>query len=398
MARGRGAGLAALILTVFTGLVGFGIFIPIFPFLALDLGASAHQTTLAMGAYSLGQLIAAPAWGRLSDRIGRKPVLIIGLAGGAMSYVLLTFADSWATLGAARLFGGLMAGNIGAAFAAAADLADERTRARNMGLLGATFAGAFIIGPGVGALIIGDHPSTEGYHRICFVAAGFTAAAGLYAAAFFRESHPPAARKTAGAPRARRWALLRARPILTRLLIVALVMITAQALVESTFGLWADAALGWGPREVGVAFTGLGALTALLQGGGAGRLARIFGERRLLLAGLATFALGLALLAGARDAIQAGLGLFVLACGGGIATPALTSLVSAQAGEDERGVVMGLNQSAGALGRVIGPATSGAIFDALGAGAPFAVGAALLVGAWALAWMGARARQSNKDA
>ena len=182
MARGQGAGLSALILTVFTGLVGFGIFIPIFPCLALDLGASAHQTTLAMGAYSLGQLIAAPAWGRLSDRIGRKPVLIIGLAGGAMSYVLLTFADSWATLGAARLFGGLMAGNIGAAFAAAADLADERTRARNMGLLGATFAGAFIIGPGVGALIIGDHPSTEGYHRICFVAAGFTAAAGLYAA------------------------------------------------------------------------------------------------------------------------------------------------------------------------------------------------------------------------
>ncbi len=148
---------------VLIGMTGFGVFLPIFPFLALDLGATPTATTIAMGAYSLGQLISSPLWGRLSDRVGRKPILIAGLIGGVASYVWIAHANTVYDLGAARLFGGLMAGNVGAAFAAAADLADDKTRARNMGLLGAAVGLGFIAGPAFGAFLIGGEPTRESF-------------------------------------------------------------------------------------------------------------------------------------------------------------------------------------------------------------------------------------------
>jgi MFS family permease len=372
-------------------MIGFGLFIPIFPFLALHLGASATQTTLAMGAYSFGQLIAAPFWGRLSDRIGRKPVLIVGLLGAAASYVLLANAPSVLALGLARCFGGLMAGNIGAAFAAATDLADDRTRARNMGLLGAAFALGFIIGPAIGAALVGAKAELAGYHRVCFAAAGFAAAAAVGAYFAFRETLPAAARRPAEAPRVGHVALLARRPVLTQLILVTLIMIFAQALMESTFGLWADRELRWGPRQVGVAFAAVGVVAALTQGAGAGPLARRLGEARMLALGLGLFAIGFAALALAHDAAATLGSLAALGVGGGMATPSLNSLVGAQATFDDRGVVMGVNQSASALGRVLGPAVSGFIFDGLGHPAPFAIGAAILLGALALALFATRA-------
>ncbi|MGE0045112.1 MAG: MFS transporter, partial [Hyphomonadaceae bacterium] len=290
VAAKRGASLLALVLVVLTGLVGFGLFIPIFPFLALHLGATATETTIAMGAYSLGQLIASPGWGRLSDIVGRKPVLIIGLAGGAVSYIMLAYATSVEAMGLARLFGGLMAGNVGAAFAAATDLADDSTRARNMGFLGAAFAVAFIVGPALGALLVGPDATLQGYQRVCFAAAGFATLAVAFAAFFFTETLPREARRSATAPRVRRMALLQSRPLLARLVAITLVMISAQALMESTFALWADRELSWGAHETGWAFAALGVLTILLQRGGAGRIARTLGEARMLALGLIVFA------------------------------------------------------------------------------------------------------------
>lgn len=377
--------LLALFLVVLTGMIGFGIFVPIFPFLSLHLGGTATETTIAMGAYSFGQLVAAPAWGRLSDAVGRKPVLIAGLIGAGASYVMIAYAANVEALGFARLFGGLMAGNVGAAFAAATDLADDRTRTRNMGLLGAAFALGFIFGPGLGALIVGDRPDTEGFRRVCLMAAAFALLAALAAAAFFRETLAAGARRPAAAPRDGRAALLIKRPALAQLVAVTLMMIAAQALMETTFGLWSDAQLSWGPRETGVAFAVLGLMTVGLQGGGAGWLAKRLGERRMLLGGLTLFALGFAALGAAQTTWQAYAALALLAVGGGAATPALSSMVGAQAGEQERGLVMGLNQSASALGRVIGPAFAGLLFDQFGHSSPFWVGAGVLACAVALA-------------
>lgn len=389
MAGSPRSSLIALMGVVLVGMTGFGIFLPVFPFLALHVGATEAQATWAMGAYSLGQLVAAPLWGRISDRIGRKPVLVIGLVGAALSYVWLAQAASVLDVGAARLFAGLMAGNAGAAFAAAADLADEKTRARNMGLLGAAVGFAFVAGPFFGAMLAGDAPDGAGFDRICYFAAGFAGAAALGALLLFSETLPKDARKL-DAPRVRRWSLLNARPLLARFCIVMLLMITAQALMEVTFGLWAHAQLIWGPREVGWSLGGLGLLGALLQGGLAGRAAKALGERLVLFIGLALFAAGFGGLGAAQETPAAIAALFAIALGAGFATPALQSLIAAQAESDDRGAVMGLSQSAAALGRVAGPAAAGFVFASFGAAAPFVLGAIILLFALMVA-MGERA-------
>mgnify|MGYP002622316167 CR=1 FL=1 len=370
--------MAALVGVVLIGMTGFGVFLPIFPFLALEVGATPTLTTIAMGAYSFGQLIASPFWGRLSDKIGRKPVLIAGLIGGVISYLWLARAGSVYELGAARLFGGLMAGNVAAAFAAAADLGDDKTRARNMGLLGAAVGFGFIAGPALGALLIGDAPDRAGFARVCLASAALAALAALAAWAFFRESLPREERIAQSASRAPQFALLRAKPLLARFVLVMLLMIAAQALMETTFGLWAEARLQWGPREVGWTLAGLGVGAVLLQGGGAGAAARLLGERLMLLIGLALFAAGFGGLAAAGEPSTMAAALAALVIGIGLATPALNALIAGEAGDGERGAVMGLSQSASALGRVIGPLGAGALFDAFSPAAPF-IAAALVI-------------------
>ncbi|WP_395647085.1 MFS transporter [Terricaulis sp.] len=372
--------LVALIAVVLVGMTGFGVFMPIFPFLALHTGAGPTAVTIAMGAYSLGQLISSPLWGRLSDRIGRKPVLIIGLLGTAVSYIALAHVETIEAMFAARLASGLMAGNVGAAFAAAADLADDRTRARNMGLLGAAFAFGFIAGPALGALLVGaGEPTTEDFANVCYMAGSLGFAAAVGALLLFRETLPPESRRPAHVPRVRRLALLASRPMLARFILVTLLMITAQALIESSFALWADVSFNWGPHEVGWTLAGLGVGAALLQGGGAGRAARTLGEPRTLMLGLGAFAIGMGAAAVAHEAIGAVAALVALVLGAGLSTPALQSLIAAQAEPDERGAVMGLNQSASSLGRVLGPLGAGAVFEHVGKNAPFAAAALLLV-------------------
>ncbi len=370
------ASLAALVGVVLIGMTGFGVFLPIFPFLSLELGASASATTIAMGAYSLGQLIASPFWGRLSDRVGRKPILIAGLLGGVVSYLWIARASSVEELGAARLFGGLMAGNVGAAFAAAADLADPKTRARNMGLLGAAVGFGFIAGPALGAALIGDAPSRADFANVCMASAALAGLAALAALVLFRETRE--ATPVEQAATRQRLSMLASRPALTRLAAVMLLMIAAQAMMETTFGLWADARLAWGPREVGWTLAGLGAGAVLLQGGGAGAASRVLGEPITLTIGLVLMAAGFGGLAVANEAAAMIAALLALVAGIGLASPALNSLIAEQAGEEERGAVMGLSQSAGALGRVVGPLAAGPLFEHQGSSAPF-VGGVLLV-------------------
>lgn len=380
MKAGAGS-LAALVGVVLIGMTGFGVFLPIFPFLALDVGATPTATTIAMGAYSLGQLISSPFWGRLSDRVGRKPILIAGLLGGVISYLWLSRAASVEELGAARLFGGLMAGNVGAAFAAATDLADDKTRARNMGLLGAAVGFGFIAGPALGAFLIGDTPDRVGFARVCLASATLAGIAALAALVFFRETLAKGARVTNEADRPRRIAMLTSRPALARFVAVMFLTIAAQALMETTFGLWADAELSWGPREVGWTLAALGVGAVLLQGGVAGRAARVLGERTTLLIGLALFAAGFGGLAVSHHVTTMAASLTALVIGIGLATPALNSLIAMQAAENERGAVMGLSQSASAFGRVAGPLSAGLLFDVFGSGAPFLTAALLILAA-----------------
>jgi DHA1 family tetracycline resistance protein-like MFS transporter len=378
--KDRSASLLALVAVVFVGMTGFGVFLPIFPFLALELNATPTTATLAMGAYSLGQLITSPLWGRLSDRVGRKPVLVMGLVGGVLSYAWIAHASSVWELGAARLFGGLMAGNVGAAFAAAADLADDRTRARNMGFLGAAVGLGFIAGPALGGFLVGAEPDRAGFAFACYVSAAMAGLAAGAAWLLFRESLSAQGR-TDSVERISRWALLLERPTLARFSAIMFLSIGAQALMETTFGLWADARLSWGPREVAWILALMGAGAVLLQGGGAGAAARLWGERLTLLIGLSLFAAGFCGLAAAREPLTLAVALAVLVCGLGLAMPALNSLIAAQGGGRDQGAVMGLSQSAAALGRVVGPLGAGALFDGFGPDAPFVVAALVIIAA-----------------
>lgn len=368
--------LIALVAVMLVTMTGFGAFLPIFPFLAMETGAPASHITWAFGAYSFGQFVAAPLWGRLSDRIGRKPVLTISMIVSALAYVAMAHANTMWEIGGARLFSGLLAGGSTAAFAAAADLADDKTRARNMGLLGAAVGFGFIAGPAIGALLVSASPTHEDYARICYVSAGLTLAAAVMTLLLFSETRVRDPNATQA--RAKSFSLLASKPALALFVVTTLVFMAAQSLMEATFGLWANAAFDWGAREVGWTLAGMGVGAALLQGGAAGAAARRWGERSTLRGGLAVFCWGMLFLAAARIPGAAYVALAMITLGIALAQPALQSLVASVVDEHERGAAMGLNQSAGALGRVIGPLLSGPLFDALGHSAPYALAAALL--------------------
>lgn len=386
----RGA-LFALFLVVFVSMTGFGLVVPIAPFFGLHLGASATEITFAIGAYSLAQLIAAPLWGRLSDRIGRRPVLIVSLLLTAGMYVALAHAGSILDVGLARFGAGLAAGNIGAGFAAAADISTNETRARAMGIVGAGFALGFIVGPAIGGFVAGADPGQMEFARVCYVACTLALVAAAVTYFLLAESRPAnMPPRAAGQMRA-----LLSRPVLFFLCLGSVLGVTGQAMVETTFGLWADVQLGWTPPVVGVTFGLLGLSAAVLQGAGAGPLARMFGAPRLLIGGYVLYLVGFCVLAAAGVAWLAIAGMALLGVGAGLIGPAIQTLVSLEASDDERGAVQGVYQSALALGRVFGPLLAGPLFDHLGASAPFAAGAVLSAGALALASvaMSTRARR-----
>jgi MFS transporter, DHA1 family, tetracycline resistance protein len=392
----RQPSLYALLPIVFVSMAGFGLLVPILPFLALKFGATGTETTWLLGVYSLGQFFAAPLWGRLSDRIGRRPVLLVSLVGIGVSYLFLAWSSNIYEMGAARLFGGLMAGNIGAAFAYASDVSGPKDRAKSMGLIGASFGLGFIVGPALGGWLAGAEPEIVDFHRVCYAAAGAVALALVIALFSLKESltaelRAQQAHSAQGLVPEGTLKLL-ARPVLATLVIVMLLITTAQALMESSFGLWADAVLQWGPHQLGFVFMGVGVISALLQGGASGRLAGRFGERRVVAAGIGILGLGFVGLGFATTPGFSIAAMVLLAIGVGLIGPALTSLVSQEAADHERGRVMGLQQSAGSLSRVLGPLMAGPLFDAFGPSSPFLFGSVLVAGGGVFLWWSRRKR------
>jgi DHA1 family tetracycline resistance protein-like MFS transporter len=379
--------MAILFLIVFIDLVGFGVVIPLLPFYGLHFGAGAAEVTWMMACYSLAQLFASPLLGRLSDRFGRRPVLLLSLCASIASYLWLGFADALWMLFAARLLAGLGAGNIAAAQAYISDVTTPATRAKGMGLIGAAFGLGFTVGPALGGLVAGANPGAAALARPAFLAAGLSAVAFLIALARLKESLPAEARRAAAAQPGR-WQVARdvmTRPLLRRLLVLIFVTITAFAAMETTFALWAHSAYGWGPRAVGYNFLYIGLLLVAVQGGLIGRLAKRFGETRLVQAGAAMIALGLVFLPFATALWRLLAADALLALGMGLLQPSMTSLISQQADIDERGGVLGVSQSASSLARIIGPAAAGPLFEAWGRDAPYYAGAVIMALVLALA-------------
>jgi MFS transporter, DHA1 family, tetracycline resistance protein len=376
------AAMLIMLLVVFTDLVGFGVVIPLLPFYGQHFGASPLTVTMLLATFSGLQLIAAPLWGRLSDRVGRRPIVLISTATSVIAYAWLASADALWMLFAARALQGISAGNISVAQAYIADVTKPENRAKGMGMMGAALGLGFIVGPAIGGQLAGGDPTALTVALPAYAAAGFSALALVLAAILLKESLPAARRAEAARNRPGRIAQIRdafARPNLRLLMILFFTTTFAFAGMETTFALWAYARFDWGPRQVGELFAMVGIVLVLIQGGLIGRLTQRFGEARMLLTGTITIGLGLALLAAAMMPLVGIAACCLLALGMGMAQPSTSSLISREASATEQGSVLGVNQSVGSLARLLGPAVAGTAFTYGGPSAPYIVGAALMV-------------------
>jgi DHA1 family tetracycline resistance protein-like MFS transporter len=376
LAGSRRSPLFALFVTVFIDLLGFGLFIPTLPYIASRSGIDANDAQIGMlqASFSLSQFVFAPFWGWLSDRIGRRPVLLWSIFGGGLSYLLFGLAGSLPMLFVARALGGGFAANISTAQAFVADVTPPEGRAKGMGVIGAAFGLGFTLGPPIGGFLAGGGH----YEWPAFVAAGLCGFNLILAWAVLPESRPADLRPP---PRRSRFAALAEAmrtPLLADLTILFFVVTFAFANMEQALVLATKELFNWTPADNGKLLGLVGILIVIMQGGLIGRLSRRFGERSLLITG--TIAMSSALLMLALSALPWGywVAMFPLALGSGLANPSLSSLISRAAPAAERGGTLGVSQSAGSLARILGPAWAGWSFQHLSKGAPFATGAAVM--------------------
>ncbi|MGE5142928.1 MAG: MFS transporter, partial [Acidobacteriota bacterium] len=368
--------LAIIWLTVFIDLVGFGIVIPILPYYAEQFGAHGLKYGTLVGAFSLMQFFATAVLGRLSDRVGRRPILLTTMVLNAAGYLLFAFAPSYLLLLLARLVSGFAGGNISAAQAYIADITNPQERSKGMGLIGMAFGLGMIFGPA-----IGGYGQSLGRAAPGIIAAGLSIA-NLVSAYFIlpeslRDEHRVA---RSFWPFGHMIEAL-AHPELRPLMLVWAIAPFAFAGYTVALPLWAAATLGWQPRDLGRFFVVVGIVAALVQGGLFRVLTRLVGDRVLLIAGMFGMAVAIGVVPFLAHNGTLYLWTVVLAFSNSIMSPAATGLVSTFAAANEQGSVLGVAQSLGALGRGGGPEVVGWVYDGASPMAAFLVaGAAMLVG------------------
>jgi MFS transporter, DHA1 family, tetracycline resistance protein len=348
--------LAVLFLTVFVDLLGFGIHIPVLPTYAQDMGASGTMVGLLSSIYSVTQMLFAPLWGRLSDRVGRRPVIVATALGSSAAYVVFGLAESLPMLFVARGLAGICAANIATAQAYVADVTSKEDRARGMGMIGAALGLGFTVGPALGGLAA----HFGGVHMPFFVAAALALANAVWA--FFALPEPPN-----HAPRVQRGFATIVEglkmPAVGFYVLMMLLVTTAFANIENAFVLFNHARLGFGERDNGLVFTFIGVILVVMQMGAVRPLSRRYGPERLVAAGTLIAALGSLAILPAYVWWQLLPGTAIVAIGTALYSPSLSASISLAAPSDRQGEMLGLYQSAGALGRVIGPALAGLAFD-----------------------------------
>jgi len=391
--------MPVMLATILLSGLGFGLVLPSFLFFAENLGASSTVATTIIGMFAIGQFVATPLWGRLSDQIGRKPVLVLSLAGQAVSYLLLALADNLWVLAFARLLNGLTAGNLSVAMAYITDVTPVENRAQGMGYAGGAISLGFIVGPALGGVLGGSDAETATLFLPGLVAMGVCAVTAVAGICLLKESRTPEQRAAALAERLQESnlaATLRVfrMPIVARMVLVGFLAYIATAQFETIFPLWAGARFEWGPREVGLVFTYLGVVVGFTQAFLVGRLAPRLGESRLVSVGLVCYAIGLLIMTQAPVWQVMIAGITGTAAGGAMFTTAMNSLVSQQASEADRGLVLGVFQSGGWMGRSLGPPVSGLLFATVGVNAPLFLATLIMLPCLAVvAGIAARLRQ-----
>ena len=376
--------LVIIFVTVFIDLLGFGIIIPLLPFYAESFGANALTIGLLGTSYSLMQFLFSPLWGRWSDRIGRRPIILVGLIGSCLSYLTLALATSLTLVFVARIVGGIAGANIPAAQAYIADVTTPANRAKGMGMIGAAFGLGFIFGPAIGGVLSRVSPETPMWCASALCLANFVAAWFLLPESRKADSTT----RSLGRIEAFRHAM--GRPTLLLLMALYFIVTLAFSGFETTFALFSKAKFGFTSSTIGFVFAFIGLVLATVQGLLVGRTVRLVGERRLIPLAILSIAIGVGLIPFVWN-IPTLLGaLAVLAVGMGFNNPSLTSMVSKLADPDDQGGILGLASSVASLGRVVGPAWGGYLYDAHGMTTPYVSAAGLLMIAFLMAFIGLR--------
>jgi multidrug resistance protein len=372
--------LVILFVTIFIDLIGFGIFVPVVPIYARELDASEALVGDTGALFSLMMFIFTPFWGALSDRYGRRPVILIAIALSAVSYFLFAHADTLALLIISRMLTGVGSGNITAAQAYITDITPADQRARSLGLIGAAFGLGFIFGPPLGSLIF-DRLGVEwvGYTAalLCLlnlVAVWLFLPESLKEKVGHRKLHIKPVR---GAIRAL------AEPRFRDLYIISFIYVTAFSMMQMTIAMFWYDDYGLDKTRIGYMFATVGLGSAIVQGAMVGWLQRTFGERNLMVYGALMVAVGLGMIAFIpRDLFLplSILSIALLSLGNGCLSPTLLAQLSRSAKQEEQGEVLGVNQSFGSLARIAGPAMGGRLYELMH-GLPYiTAGVIMLVG------------------
>jgi len=363
--------LAIIFLTIFVNLVGFGIIIPLLPFYAETFGASPLIIGLLFAIFSICQLVAAPALGDLSDRYGRRPVLVFSLVGTVISFVMMALAHSLTMLFLARIVDGLSGGNISTARAYVADVTEPKDRARAYGLIGAAFGLGFIFGPALSGIL-----SRISYTAPIWAAAALTMVAVVMAWLWLPETVHRAQAGT-GNPLRFLIPLLR-RERVGRMLAIDFIYWFAFSIFQTTFALFAAQRFGFDAPKTGYFLAGFGVLGAIIQGGMIRPIVHRLGDKPTFMLGLVFGAVGLVLSALAPTPLLFSIALLPLAFGIGFGHPTVSSLVSKVAKRDEQGRVQGAASAVESLGRTVGPVWGNASLQMISVGTPYISAACFL--------------------
>lgn len=386
--------LAAMLAVVFVNLIGFGIIVPLMPFFASSLNAEPWQVTLMFSAYSLGQFFAEPYFGRLSDRIGRKPVLIVTTGLSVAFYAALAFAPNILAAIAIRFFAGISSGNISTIQSYVSDMSKPEQKAARMSLIGAAFSLGFVIGPAVGGVFSHDTVPGNEFQRPLMIAAVLSAIACVGVMLFVRESRNRV--QTAEQPDMLATAREAFRnPVIFRVVLSTLCYMAAFASLEATFGLWAKARYDWGPKEIGAIFPVIGITAGIMQIIVMRPLVRRYGEIRVLASGLFLFGTGFSLQA--LNTVEALIAPIVILAtiGQSVVFSSICAILSITSAPERTGAVLGLNMSTGAIARITGPMIAGLLFSTFGPDAPLWMGAALTISAGILALQSGRVQRQR---
>jgi MFS transporter, DHA1 family, tetracycline resistance protein len=382
------AALPTLLSVMFINLLGFGIIVPLLPFYAQSFQAPTWQVALIFSAYAIGAFFGEPFWGRLSDTIGRKPILISTVTGNCLCYLALAFAPNIYVAFFVRLLGGMASGNGSVIQGYIADVTPPDQRTEKMSWLGAAYNFGFILGPALGGLLANPAAGHAGFRTPLLIASSLSAVCVLGLLTFLKESR---VRQRIG-NRPDPWAALGQavnNPVIGRLMLVTLLAGSAFNGIESVFGLWTHARFQWSPYDVGLAFAVTGIVAVVCQIFVAGPASQRFGEARVLAFGMALTSVCAALQPLALGTWMIVALLALSAFGQSVAWPNVSALLSRNVDIHHQGQYLGLNNAVGAMSRLTGPQIAALMFSNVAVDAPFYAAGAMVAPAILFAWYAA---------